>query len=376
MRRRSARTRDLTWNEILQSKVMHQQEIQTAAEEKRLSPGNVHIVTDCDNRIRNHSNQVLYLDVELMMRPALALGCFFFIVVGCPVGIWFGRSDYLSSFITCFMPIVFVYYPLMLCGTGMAKEGRLNPVMMVWAADLLLGCIGAALLQRLVRKSSWNARNESDVGTIESRVQLSASTAGLRMAKLYFYYSTMNAGKSTSLLQAAHNYAERGMSALLFTAQLDKRAGGKIASRIGIYADAQWFDSDTDFWTLLANVRTNCILVDEAQFLSQTQVRQLARVVDEANIPVMCYGLRTDFRGELFPGSAALLAWADSLSELKTICCCGKKATMVVRVALGGVVELAGQQVEVGGNERYVSLCRKHFSEAMNTGICPGWRRD
>ncbi len=194
------------------------------------------------------------------------------------------------------------------------------------------------------------------------------------MAKLYFYYSTMNAGKSTSLLQAAHNYAERGMSALLFTARLDQRAGGRIASRIGIGAEAEWFDAGTDFWTLLSEAHTNCILIDEAQFLSQAQVRQLARVVDEANIPVMCYGLRTDFRGELFPGSAALLAWADTLSELKTICFCGRKATMVVRVRPGGLVERAGQQVEIGGNDRYVSLCRRHFSESMNTGLCPGWR--
>ena len=152
------------------------------------------------------------------------------------------------------------------------------------------------------------------------------------MAKLYFYYSTMNAGKSKALLQAAYNYAERGMSARLFTARLDDRAGGRIASRIGIGADAERFDPDTDFWALLADSQTNCVLIDEAQFLSQVQVRQLARVVDEANVPVMCYGLRTDFRGELFPGSAALLAWADTLSELKTICFCGRKATMVVRV--------------------------------------------
>jgi len=194
------------------------------------------------------------------------------------------------------------------------------------------------------------------------------------MAKLYFYYSTMNAGKSTALLQAAHNYAERGMSTLLFIARLDERAGGRIKSRIGLEADAIRFDADTDFWALLSQSHTNCVLIDEAQFLTTAQVRQLARVVDEANIPVMCYGLRTDFRGELFPGSAALLAWADTLSELKTICCCGRKATMVVRVSPDGVVERAGQQIEIGGNERYVSLCRKHFSESLKTGICPGWR--
>src|SRR5690349_14003851 len=193
------------------------------------------------------------------------------------------------------------------------------------------------------------------------------------MAKLYFYYSTMNAGKSTALLQAAYNYAERGLSTLLFTARLDDRAGGRIASRIGISAEAAHFEAETDFWGLLADVRTNCVLIDEAQFLSAVQVRQLARVVDEVNIPVMCYGLRTDFRGELFPGSAALLAWADTLAELKTICFCGRKATMVVRVAPSGTVERAGQQIEIGGNDRYMPLCRKHFSESHRTGICAGW---
>jgi thymidine kinase len=195
------------------------------------------------------------------------------------------------------------------------------------------------------------------------------------MAKLYFYYSTMNAGKSTSLLQAAHNYAERGLATLLFIAKLDDRAGGRIKSRIGLEADAAKFDAGTDFWALLSQSKTNCVLIDEAQFLSKEQVRQLARVVDEANIPVMCYGIRTDFRGELFPGSAALLAWADTLSELKTICGCGRKATMVVRVSPDGAVERAGQQIEIGGNERYVSLCRKHFSEALRTGVCPSWPR-
>lgn len=194
------------------------------------------------------------------------------------------------------------------------------------------------------------------------------------MAKLYFYYSTMNAGKSTALLQAAYNYAERGMSTRLFTARLDDRSGGRIASRIGIDAKAEHFDRHTDFWELLKDETLNCVLIDEAQFLSVPQVRQLARVVDEVNIPVMCYGLRTDFQGELFPGSAALLAWADTLTELKTICFCGRKATMVVRVSSEGVVERAGQQVEVGGNDRYVSLCRRHFCEAQQTGHCPGWK--
>jgi len=193
------------------------------------------------------------------------------------------------------------------------------------------------------------------------------------VAKLYFYYSTMNAGKSTALLQAAHNYAERGMSVMLFTFRLDDRNGGRIASRIGIGREAEKYDAATNFWESCVPYRPACILIDEAQFLTKSQVRQLARVVDEANIPVMCYGLRTDFRGELFPGSAALLAWADSLPELKTICCCGRKATMVVRVNANGEVEREGQQVEIGGNDRYVPLCRKHFSEAIATGVCPGW---
>jgi thymidine kinase len=193
------------------------------------------------------------------------------------------------------------------------------------------------------------------------------------MAKLYFYYSTMNAGKSTALLQAAYNYAERGLSTRLFIARLDERAGGRIASRIGIAVDADPFDDATDFWALLSAASVDCVLIDEAQFLTPAHVRQLARLVDEANVPVMCYGLRTDFRGDLFPGSAALLGWADTLSELKTICCCGRKATMVVRVSSDGTVERAGQQVEIGGNERYVSLCRKHFCESMRTGVCTGW---
>lgn len=194
------------------------------------------------------------------------------------------------------------------------------------------------------------------------------------MAKLFFYYSTMNAGKSTSLLQASYNYAERGMKTILFTAKLDNRAGGRIASRIGFGADCHHFVSNTSFAELCLPSKPDCILVDEAQFLTKEQVRELASIVDESNIPVMCYGLRTDFRGELFPGSAALLAWADTLSELKTICYCGRKATMVVRVSPAGLVERDGEQVEIGGNERYISLCRKHFSESIHSGKCAGWR--
>lgn len=197
------------------------------------------------------------------------------------------------------------------------------------------------------------------------------------MAKLFFYYSTMNAGKSTSLLQAAYNYRERGMETLLFTAKLDHRSAGKVSSRIGLVMNAELFDSQTDFWQYYHDQPLKslaCILIDESQFLTKEQVRQLCRIVDELNIPVMCYGIRTDFLGELFPGSAALLAWADTLSELKTICVCGRKATMVVRTSAEGKVESKGEQIEVGGNERYVPLCRKHFSEALQTGQCIGWK--
>ncbi|MBV6423744.1 MAG: Thymidine kinase [Steroidobacteraceae bacterium] len=192
------------------------------------------------------------------------------------------------------------------------------------------------------------------------------------MAKLYFHYSTMNAGKSTALLQASHNYRERGMRTLVYTARIDDRAAGRVHSRIGIAADARHFGPGDD---LLAEVSREhaqaplaCVLVDEAQFLEPAQVRALCAVVDDLDVPVLCYGLRTDFRGELFPGSAQLLAWADNLVELKTICHCGRKATMVVRVTPAGAVERAGAQVEIGGNDRYIPLCRRHFVAAMRTG--------
>ena len=192
------------------------------------------------------------------------------------------------------------------------------------------------------------------------------------MAKLYFYYSTMNAGKSTALLQASHNYGERGMRTLVYTARLDDRAGGRVASRIGISADARHFAPGQDLHGEIAteHARTPlaCVLVDEAQFLTVDHVGQLARVVDELDIPVLCYGLRTDFLGRLFEGSAQLLAWADNLVELKTVCHCGAKATMVVRVRSDGRVETTGAQVEIGGNDRYVPLCRKHFRAALTTG--------
>ncbi|MDJ0827993.1 MAG: thymidine kinase [Rhodobacter sp.] len=190
------------------------------------------------------------------------------------------------------------------------------------------------------------------------------------MAKLYFHYSTMNAGKSTLLLQASYNYRERGMATYLMTARLDTRAGaGRIASRIGIADDADLFAPGEDLFAKIARRldrgHVDCVFVDEAQFLDQAQVWQLARAVDDLGVPVMCYGLRVDFRGELFPGSAALLALADEMREARTICHCGKKATMVVRMGDDGTPLTEGAQVQVGGNETYVSLCRKHWREAM-----------
>ncbi|PYC49259.1 thymidine kinase [Litorivita pollutaquae] len=197
------------------------------------------------------------------------------------------------------------------------------------------------------------------------------------MAKLYFNYSTMNAGKSTVLLQAAHNYVERGMTPYLITAQLDKRAGeGRIASRIGIGQEADTFAEEDDLFakikSRLAAGKVHCVFIDEAQFLSPAQVWQLAQVVDDLDVPVMCYGLRVDFMGALFPGSAALLALADEMREVRTICHCGKKATMVVRLDADGRAVTSGAQVEVGGNERYVSLCRRHWREATDDRIAGG----
>ncbi|MEM8576819.1 MAG: thymidine kinase [Pseudomonadota bacterium] len=187
------------------------------------------------------------------------------------------------------------------------------------------------------------------------------------MAKLYFHYSTMNAGKSTVLLQAAHNYRERGMETYLLTAAFDDRGGtSRVASRIGIDAPADTFRADEDLFTKIeARGPVACVFVDEAQFLSKAQVWQLARVVDDLGLPVMCYGLRVDFRGELFPGSASLLALADEMREVRTICHCGKKATMVVRQDAEGRVLRDGAQVQIGGNETYVSLCRRHWRAAM-----------
>lgn len=188
------------------------------------------------------------------------------------------------------------------------------------------------------------------------------------MAQLYFYYSAMNAGKSTSLLQSAYNYKERGMQVVLFTIALDNRfADGKIASRIGLQSDANLFDQNTDFFDTVEQLHTkgklSCVFIDEAQFLSKAQVKQCLQIVDQLDIPVLAYGLRTDFKGETFIGSHYLLAWADKLNELKTICHCGRKANFVAKVDENGAIIQEGAQVEIGGNEKYVSLCRRHYCE-------------
>lgn len=191
------------------------------------------------------------------------------------------------------------------------------------------------------------------------------------MAKLYFTYSAMNAGKSTLLLQASYNYVERGMRTLLYTAALDNRTRvGEISSRIGLKAEAHIFSVEMDLFEHIAEQfdresgesKPDCIFFDEAQFLTEDQVWQLCRVADELKIPVMCYGLRTDFQGNLFPGSRRLLAWADELREARTICWCGRKASMVVRIDHEGNVIDEGAQVVIGGEEAYVSLCRKHWA--------------
>jgi thymidine kinase len=190
------------------------------------------------------------------------------------------------------------------------------------------------------------------------------------VAKLYFYYASMNAGKSTVLLQASFNYRERGMRTMLFTAAIDDRAGqGVIASRIGLSAPADMFVPETDLFAAVASAHAvgtlNCMLVDEAQFLTKDQVWQLAHVADDLGIPVLCYGLRTDFLGNLFPGSQWLLAIADTLTELKAVCSCGRKATMNLRIDGQGKPVASGQQTEIGGNDRYVALCRRHFAAAL-----------
>ena len=190
------------------------------------------------------------------------------------------------------------------------------------------------------------------------------------MAKLYFYYASMNAGKSTTLLQADFNYRERGMQTMLYTAAFDDRVGcGTIGSRIGLETMAHTYEPASDLRAEveaeLKKRKVDCILVDEAQFLTRVQVLQLASICDELKIPVLAYGLRTDFQGNLFEGSGALLALADSLVELKAICDCGRKATMNLRVDAEGRAVKAGEQTEIGGNDRYVALCRRHFMERL-----------
>lgn len=187
------------------------------------------------------------------------------------------------------------------------------------------------------------------------------------MAKLYFYYAAMNAGKSTVLLQSSHNYRERGMQTLLFTPSIDTRyQSGTISSRIGLTEEAFAFNSSDDLHAITFNLQQNktkfaCILIDEAQFLTREQVHQLTEITDKMSIPVLAYGLRTDFQGELFPGSQFLLAWADELIELKTICHCGRKAIMNMRIDSSGNAVVEGDQVFIGGNESYVSTCRVHY---------------
>ncbi|MCG3764803.1 thymidine kinase [Vibrio cincinnatiensis] len=190
------------------------------------------------------------------------------------------------------------------------------------------------------------------------------------MAQMYFYYSAMNAGKSTTLLQSSFNYQERGMIPVIFTAAIDDRFGvGKVSSRIGLEADAHLFQQDTDLLETITRLnreqKRHCVLVDECQFLTRQQVYQLTEVVDKLDIPVLCYGLRTDFLGELFEGSQYLLSWADKLVELKTICHCGRKANMVIRTDEHGQAISEGDQVDIGGNDRYVSVCRQHYKEAL-----------
>lgn len=190
------------------------------------------------------------------------------------------------------------------------------------------------------------------------------------MAKLYFYYSTMNAGKSTMLLQASYNYQERGMHPLLLVPAIDDRDGKKtVSSRIGLKAPATPFHSSDNLFRQIESQRANsaidCIFVDEAQFLAEQQVKQLSDIADSLGIPVLCYGLRTDFQGKLFTGSQQLLAWADELIEIKTICHCGRKANMVLRIDESGQVVKEGVQIKIGGNDSYVSVCRRHFKSGM-----------
>jgi len=188
------------------------------------------------------------------------------------------------------------------------------------------------------------------------------------MAKLYFYYSSMNAGKTTALLQSSYNYKERGMNTLVMAPLLDDRYGvGQVTSRIGLASNATSFKTSDDLFEVVQSQNNDdplhCVLIDEAQFLTRDQVFQLGDVTDKLNIPVLAYGLRTDFQGEPFEGSKYLLAWSDNLKEIKAICHCGAKATMVIRLDSDGKAVTKGSQVEIGGNDRYISMCRKHFKE-------------
>ena len=210
--------------------------------------------------------------------------------------------------------------------------------------------------------AGWRAQPAADdgtkYGTMIHREYYTLIRVLRPMAQLYFYYSAMNAGKSTALLQSSYNYQERGMRTVVYTAEIDDRFGaGKVSSRIGLSSPAEH-----------ASKPVHCVLVDESQFLTREQVHALSEVVDELDIPVLCYGLRTDFRGELFAGSQYLLAWSDKLVELKTICFCGRKASMVLRLDQSGKPYADGEQVVIGGNERYVSVCRKHYKEALAVG--------
>lgn len=195
------------------------------------------------------------------------------------------------------------------------------------------------------------------------------------MAKLYFYYAAMNAGKSTVLLQSSHNYRERGMHTLLFTPSIDTRyQQGTISSRIGLAEPAYAFNAVDNLYDITFNLNQEhgphaCVLIDEAQFLTREQVHQLTEITDKLSIPVLAYGLRTDFRGELFPGSQFLLAWADELTEIKTICHCGRKAIMNMRINAQGEAVIEGEQVLIGGNESYVSTCRLHFKQGKAAPI-------
>lgn len=208
-------------------------------------------------------------------------------------------------------------------------------------------------------------------------IAVKKESSRLFVAKLHFYYSAMNAGKSTTLLQSSYNYQERGMDTLLFVPSIDTRYGlGKISSRIGLQAEAMIITQDFNLYDYTAkalqkNHNIRCIMIDEAQFLTKHQIEQLSDITDQLNLPVLAYGLRTDFRGEPFAGSLYLLAWADILIEIKTICHCGKKATMNLRIDQEGRVVRTGEQIEIGGNERYMAVCRRHFKSGEAINIKP-----